>query len=47
MGNQCVACEPPCVTCEDSVNFCTACETGKVIFEGKCYESCPSGYEVY
>lgn len=42
IAGTCVACQAPCVTCSDSIDFCDSCD-GEYSFNGKCYLICPDG----
>ena len=40
----CIACEDPCVTCENLPDFCTSCGEGMYLHKTTCVESCPFLY---
>lgn len=40
--NTCVPCEPNCASCQDSPDHCTACDHHLVLYEHRCYASCPT-----
>lgn len=39
----CVPCESNCASCQDKPDYCMSCEHHLVMYNHKCYSSCPQG----
>nr|CAD7459592.1 unnamed protein product [Timema tahoe] len=39
--NLCVPCEPNCASCHDQPDYCSSCEHHLVLYENRCYATCP------
>jgi hypothetical protein len=37
------ACNPPCSSCSDDLDFCLTCTGGQMASQGKCMNTCPDG----
>eukprot|EP00347_Sterkiella_histriomuscorum_P020795 403336432 len=43
LNNKCQVCSANCKTCFGSTSNCTTCPASQVLYNGKCYGSCPIG----
>ncbi|CAG2058146.1 unnamed protein product [Timema podura] len=39
--NLCVPCAPNCASCHDQPDYCSSCEHHLVLYENRCYATCP------
>ncbi|KAL4512432.1 hypothetical protein ABPG72_005434 [Tetrahymena utriculariae] len=40
----CEACDSSCLTCKNSIDYCTSCSGSLYLYSGKCVSSCPNGF---